>query len=122
MLFITAPKGIMGLLHPGWERSDEVRRLIEVPGTVTSGSLNIRAVAGMVLGTTNPEFAPSVELNTDMTTAPGNPAAKRDNSAATAAFYNGVVKIKYSSTRFDGVLCLFLQTGILNSYRQCNAW
>ena len=101
--FTAAPNGMIGLLHPGWERSDEVRRLIEVPGTVTSGSLNIRAVAGMVLGTTNPELAPSVELNTDMTTAPGNPAAKRDNSAATAAFYNGVVKIKYSSTQFDGV-------------------
>ena len=103
IVLTAAPNGMIGLLHPGWERSDEVRRLIEVPGTVTSGSLNIRAVAGMVLGTTNPELAPSVELNTDMTTAPGNPAAKRDNSAATAAFYNGVVKIKYSSTQFDGV-------------------
>ena len=103
IVLTAAPNGMIGLLHPGWERSDEVRRLIEVPGTVTSGSLNIRAVAGMVLGTTNPELAPSVELNTDMTTAPGNPAAKRDNSAATAAFYNVVDKIKYSATQFEGI-------------------
>ena len=117
MLFITAPKGIMGLLHPERDGSADARRLIDVPGRVTSGSLNIRAVAGMVLGTRNPEFAASVELNTDMTTAPGNPAVKRDTSAATAAFYNGVDKIKYSATQLNGVLCLFLQTGILNSYR-----
>ena len=109
--FTAAPNGMIGLLHPGWERSDEVRRLIEVPGTVTSGSLNIRAVAGMVLGTTNPELAPSVELNTDMTTAPGNPAAKRDNSVATAAFYNVVDKIKYSATQLNGDYVCFCKLG-----------
>ena len=68
------------------EASDEDRRLIDVPGRVISGSLNNRAVAGMVLGITNPVFAPNAVLNTETTTDPGNPAANSDTSAATAAF------------------------------------
>ena len=87
MVFIALPKGIIGLLHPDWEGSADVRLLIDVPGNVMSGSLNNKAVAGIVLGTTKPELAPRAELNTDITTAPGNPAANSDTSAATAAFY-----------------------------------
>ena len=86
--FTAFPNGIMGLLHPDSDGSVEVLRLIEVPGTVMSGSLNEIAVAGIVLGTTKPEFAPRTELNTEMTTAPGNPAANTDTSVATTAFYN----------------------------------
>ena len=65
---------------------DEDLLLIDVPGRVTSGSLNNRAVAGTVLGTTNPEFAPNAVLNTETTTDPSNPAAKSETSAATAVF------------------------------------
>ena len=87
MLFITAPKGIMGLLHPERDGSADARLLIDVPGSVMSGSLNIRAVAGIVLGTMKPEFAPRVELKTEITTEPGNPATSRATSDATAIFY-----------------------------------
>ena len=86
ILFTTLPSGMIGLLQLIWVGLDEDLLLIDVPGRVTSGSLNNRAVAGTVLGTTNPEFAPKAVLNTDTTTAPGNPAAKSDTSAATAAF------------------------------------
>ena len=47
------------------------------------GSLNSRAVAG-----TLPEFTPRVELNTEIATAFGNPAANGKSSDAVAAFYN----------------------------------
>ena len=86
IVFTTRPSGMIGLLQLIWVGLDEDLLLIDVPGRVTSGSLNNRAVAGTVLGTTNPEFAPKAVLNTDTTTAPGNPAAKSDTSAATAAF------------------------------------
>ena len=86
--FIAAPKGIMGLLHPNRDGSVDVRLLIDVPGSVMSGSLNSRAVAGIVLGMTNPEFAPRAVLKTEITTDPGNPAANKDTSDAIAAFYN----------------------------------
>ena len=59
---------------------------MDVPGKVKSGSLNNRAVAGMVRGTTNPVLAPNAVLNTETTTDPGNPAANSETSAATAAF------------------------------------
>ena len=87
IVFIALPRGIIGLLQLEWEGSNDDLWLIDVPGTVTSGSLNSTAVAGIVLGTTNPESAPNPVLNTDITTAPGNPAAKSDTSAPTAAFY-----------------------------------
>ena len=86
IVFTTFPNGMIGLLHLIWEESDEYRGLIDVPGRVISGSLNKRAVAGMVLVTTNPEFAPNAVLNTETTTDPGNPAAKSETSAATAVF------------------------------------
>ena len=85
-LFTTLPSGMMGLLQLLWEASDGDCLLIDVPVRVKSGSLNNKAVAGMVLGITNPEFTPKAVLNTDTTTDPGNPAAKREISAATAAF------------------------------------
>ena len=88
IVFMAVPNGIIGLLHPDWEGSVDVRRLIDVPGSVISGSLNSRAVAGTVLGTTNPEFAPRAVVKTEITTDPGNPAANSDTSDATAAFYN----------------------------------
>ena len=86
IVFTTFPSGMIGLLQLEWEASDEDRRLIDVPGRVISGSLNNRAVAGIVLGTTNPVFAPNAVLNTETTTDPGNPAANSETSAATAAF------------------------------------
>ena len=86
IVFTTFPNGMIGLLHLIWVESDEYRRLIDVSGRVISGSLNNRAVAGMVLVTTNPEFAPNAVLNTETTTDPGNPAAKSETSAATAVF------------------------------------
>ena len=87
IVFTAAPNGIMGRLHPDCEGSADVRLLIDVPGSVMSGSLNITAVAGIVLGTTKPEFAPRAELKTDITTAPGNPATSSATSDATAIFY-----------------------------------
>ena len=86
IVFTTFPRGMIGLLQLVLEASDEDRRLIDVPGRVISGSLNNRAVAGMVLGITNPVFAPNAVLNTETTTDPGNPAANSETSAATAAF------------------------------------
>ena len=88
IVFMALPNGIIGLLHPDCEGSADVRRLIDVPGSVISGSLNSRAVAGIVLGMKNPEFAPRAVLKTEITTDPGNPAANKDTSDAIAAFYN----------------------------------
>ena len=51
-VFVALPRGIMGLAQLEWEGSDDDLRLIDVPDTDTSGSLNSRAVAGIVLGTT----------------------------------------------------------------------
>ena len=85
-VFTTCPSGMIGLLQLGLELSDEDLRLIDVPGRVISGSLNKTAVAGKVLGITNPVFAPNTVLNTETTTDPGNPAANSETSAATAAF------------------------------------
>ena len=73
--------GMIGLLQ--LEDSDDDLRLMDVPGTVTSGSLNIIAVAGIVLLTMKPELAPSLELNTAMTTDPGSPVANSETSVAT---------------------------------------
>ena len=86
IVFIALPRGMMGLLQLDWKDWDDDLRVIDVPGTVTSGSLNSRAVAGIVLGITNPEFAPNSVLNTEITTAPGNPVANSDISAATTGF------------------------------------
>ena len=83
---VALPRGIMGLAQLEWEGSDDDLRLIDVPDTDTSGSLNSRAVAGTVLGTTNPESAPNPVLKTEITTAPGNPVANSDTSAATTGF------------------------------------
>ena len=83
-VFIAVPSGIMGLLQVVWNADDEDLRLMEVPGNVMSGSLNNIAVAGSVLGTINPEFAPNPELNAEITTAPVKPAVNTDTSAATA--------------------------------------
>merc|ERR1719507_1121449 len=63
--------------------SDDETRLIDVPGTVTSGSLNNIAVAGIVRGTINPESAPNPELNTAITIAPGKPETNSATSDAT---------------------------------------
>jgi hypothetical protein len=54
---------------------------------VASGSVNITAVPGTVLGSKNPLSRRLVE-NTDNTTAPGIPAVRRDTSAATIGTYN----------------------------------
>ena len=80
-VFMALPMGMIGLLQ--LEDSDDDLRLMDVPGTVTSGSLNIIAVAGIVLLTMKPELAPSLELNTAMTTDPGNPVANSETSVAT---------------------------------------
>ena len=74
----------MGLLQVVWTDADDDLRLMEVPGNVMSGLLNNIAVAGSVLGTMKPEFAPNPELNAEITTAPVKPAANTDTSAATA--------------------------------------
>ena len=66
IVFTAAPNGIMGRLHPDCEGSADVRLLIDVPGSVMSGSLNSRAVAGTLLGTINPEFTPIAVLNTEI--------------------------------------------------------
>ena len=82
-LFILFPRGIMGLLQVDWTGSDDEIRLIDVPGTVTSGSLNNIAVAGIVRGTINPELRPKLELKTAVTTAPGKPETNSPTSDAT---------------------------------------
>ena len=94
IVFTALPNGTMGLLHLDMEGSADVLRLMDVPGSVISGSLNNRAVAGMLLGTTKPEFVPKPVLNTEMITAPGNPAANSETSAATAAFYNNMATVQ----------------------------
>ena len=85
-MFVALPRGIIGLVQLLRKGSDDDLRLIDVPDTDTSGSLNSRAVAGNVLGTTNPESTPNPVLNTEITTAPGNPVANSDISAATTGF------------------------------------
>ena len=82
-LLITLPRGIMALLQVDWMGSDDEIRLIDVPGTVTSGSLNNIAVAGIVRGTMNPESIPKPELNTAITIAPGKPETNSATSDAT---------------------------------------
>ena len=82
-LLIALPRGIMGLLQVDWMGSDDEIRLIDVPGTVTSGSLNNIAVAGIVRGTMNPESIPKPELNTAITIAPGKPETNSATSDAT---------------------------------------
>ena len=82
-LLIALPRGIMALLQVDWMGSDDEIRLIEVPGTVTSGSLNNIAVAGIVRGTMNPESIPKPELNTAITIAPGKPETNSATSDAT---------------------------------------
>ena len=82
-LLIAFPRGIMALLQVDWMGSDDEIRLIDVPGTVTSGSLNNIAVAGIVRGTMNPESIPKPELNTAITIAPGKPETNSATSDAT---------------------------------------
>ena len=82
-LLIALPRGIMALLQVDWMGSDDEIRLIDVPGTVTSGSLNNIAVAGIVRGTINPESTPNPELNTAITIAPGKPETNSATSDAT---------------------------------------
>ena len=82
-LLIALPRGIMALLQVDWMGSDDEIRLIDVPGTVTSGSLNNIAVAGIVRGTMNPESIPKPELNTAITIAPGKPETNSATSDAT---------------------------------------
>ena len=82
-LLIALPRGIMALLQVDWMGSDDEIRLIDVPGTVTSGSLNNIAVAGIVRGTINPESIPKPELNTAITIAPGKPETNSATSDAT---------------------------------------
>ena len=82
-LLIALPRGIMALLQVDWMGSDDEIRLIDVPGTVTSGSLNNIAVAGIVRGTINPELRPKLELKTAVTTAPGKPETNSATSDAT---------------------------------------
>ena len=82
-LLIALPRGIMALLQVDWMGSDDEIRLIDVPGTVTSGSLNNIAVAGIVRGTINPELRPKLELKTAVTTAPGKPETNNATSDAT---------------------------------------
>ena len=82
-LLIALPRGIMALLQVDWMGSDDEIRLIDVPGTVTSGSLNNIAVAGIVRGTMNPESIPNPELNTAITIAPGKPETNSATSDAT---------------------------------------
>ena len=82
-LLIALPRGIMALLQVDWMGSDDETRLIDVPGTVTSGSLNNIAVAGIVRGTMNPESIPKPELNTAITIAPGKPETNSATSDAT---------------------------------------
>ena len=82
-LLIALPRGIMALLQVDWMGSDDETRLIDVPGTVTSGSLNNIAVAGIVRGTINPESTPNPELNTAITIAPGKPETNSATSDAT---------------------------------------
>ena len=82
-LLITLPRGIIALLQVDWMGSDDETRLIDVPGTVTSGSLNNIAVAGIVRGTMNPESIPKPELNTAITIAPGKPETNSATSDAT---------------------------------------
>ena len=82
-LLIALPRGIMALLQVDWMGSDDETRLIDVPGTVTSGSLNNIAVAGIVRGTINPELRPKLELKTAVTTAPGMPETNNATSDAT---------------------------------------
>ena len=82
-LLIAFPRGIMALLQVDWMGSDDEIRLIDVPGTVTSGSLNNIAVAGIVRGTINPESIPKPELNTAITIAPGKPETNSATSDAT---------------------------------------
>ena len=87
-VLIVRPMGMIGRLQLGWDRSDVELLLIVVPGTCTSGSLNITAVAGIVLGVINPELPSKTVLNTEITTAPCKPAVNNETSASTAAFYN----------------------------------
>ena len=82
-LLIALPRGIMALLQVDWMGSEDETRLIDVPGTVTSGSLNNIAVAGIVRGTINPESIPKPELNTAITIAPGKPETNSATSDAT---------------------------------------
>ena len=82
-LLIALPRGIMALLQVDWMVSDDETRLIDVPGTVTSGSLNNIAVAGIVRGTINPESTPRPELKTAITIAPGKPETNSATSDAT---------------------------------------
>ena len=82
-LLIALPRGIMALLQVDWMGSEDETRLIDVPGTVTSGSLNNIAVAGIVRGTINPESTPNPELNTAITIAPGKPETNSATSDAT---------------------------------------
>ena len=78
---------MIGLLQEADNEDAELEERLdmEVRRTVTSGSLNITAVAGTVLGTVKPVTSNSVE-NIVRTTAPVIPDTRPATSAKTTAF------------------------------------
>ena len=82
LLFTCCPCLKIGLLHESSTTLDTDCREFD-SGMLILRSLNITAVAGMVLWTTNPEFTGNSVEYTETITAPVSPITKVETSAAT---------------------------------------